>query len=92
MSAVKIDRQHEIDELLAKIYLDTNIKMNKKELLEFIFDISFNNYDQLIEMIKNLHTKDSIELRKKFIEEFAGCIQADDEDIDPKSIWKVDLE
>ncbi|MHA2253498.1 MAG: hypothetical protein ACXAD7_24280 [Candidatus Kariarchaeaceae archaeon] len=92
MTAVKIDRQDMIDELLARIYLDTKIKLNKKNLLELIFDMSYQNYDNLIKVILESNVKDSIRLRKSFIENFSGKLKSDDEDFDPKSIWVSDVE
>ena len=88
MGVVKIDRNEEIDTLLAKIYLDTKLKLTKKELLELIFDHSTEDYDQLLLLIKDHIEKDNEILRKKFINQFSGIIDEEiDEEIDPKSIW-----
>lgn len=92
MTSVKIDRHAEIDELLAKIYLDTHIKLSKKELLELIFDITKDDYDLLLQNIKNGTKKDDIDLRKSFINTFSGVLNEVDEEIDPKSIWVTDVE
>ncbi len=39
MATIKFDRQNELDEILARIYLDTNKKFTKKDLLEIIFEL-----------------------------------------------------
>ncbi|MDH5402462.1 MAG: hypothetical protein OEZ01_05725 [Candidatus Heimdallarchaeota archaeon] len=54
MSTVKFDRQEKLDELISRIYLDTKIKITKKDLLELIFDITSENYNLILqELIKS---------------------------------------
>ncbi len=95
MTAVKIDRSDEIDELLTKIYLDTGIKLSKKELLEIIFDQSSSNYEKLLSAIQKTKTTvkmiDTIEVRREFMQRFAGIITDDIEEIDPKSMWATGI-
>ena len=72
MSSVKFDRHFEIDELLAKIFLDTKLKISKKQLLEFIFDIHYEDYDLLLQRIRISLLKDNLDLRKSFIDKFSS--------------------
>ena len=95
MTAVKIDRQKEIDELLARIYLDTKIKLTKKELLEFIFDQSSKDYPSIIANLKQQKQNDGKQKRKLFIQTFSGVVDLLSHKMsedDPKSIWKTKVE
>lgn len=51
VSTVKFDLQDDLDELQARIFLDTRKKLNKKELLELIFKIGAKNYEQIIDTL-----------------------------------------
>jgi hypothetical protein len=93
MSSVKIDRHSEINELLAKIYLDTKLKLSKKELLEIIFDINYEDYGLLVQRIKSRLQRDNLDVRKSFIKKLSGKLIAEDNDeVDPKSIWVDSVE
>ncbi len=52
MSTVKFDLQTDLEELQARIYLDTRKKLTKKDILEITFKIGAKNYNQLIEEIE----------------------------------------
>ena len=52
MSTVKFDLQEDLEELQARIYLDTKKKLSKKDILELAFRIGSNNYEQLIHEIQ----------------------------------------
>lgn len=92
MSSVKFDRHIEIDELLARLYLDAKIKISKKQLLEFIFDIHYEDYDLLLQRIRTKLQKDNLDLRKSFISKFSGQLITESDEIDPKSIWLNSVE
>ena len=49
MATVKFDSQDELDELQAKIYLDTKIKLTKKEILELFFKYGKTHYNEIIQ-------------------------------------------
>ncbi len=51
MSTVKFDFHDQLDELQAKLYLDTKIKITKKEILELTFKIGSKDYDRLLKMV-----------------------------------------
>ncbi len=93
MATIKFDRQDELDEIIARIYLDTNKKFTKKELLEIIFELGIQDYRALLNKINNLDKTDSQAIRRKFINKFSGSITVSDPDeINPKSIWEKDVE
>ncbi len=52
VSTVKFDLQDDLEELQARIYLDTKKKLSKKEILELTFKIGSKNYDQIIHEIQ----------------------------------------
>ena len=54
MATIKFDRQNELDEIIARIYLDTNKKFTKKALLEIIFELGIQDYHALLNKIKPL--------------------------------------
>ena len=56
MSTVKFDLQEDLEELQARIYLDTKKKLSKKDILELAFRIGAKNYDQLINEIQQNQT------------------------------------
>ena len=93
MATIKFDRQDELDELIARVYLDTNKKFTKKELLEIIFELGIQDYHALLDKIKNMEQSDSKNLRMQFINKYSGSISVSNPDeIQPKSIWEKDLE
>ncbi len=52
MSTVKFDLQTDLEELQARIYLDTKKKLTKKDILEITFKIGAKNYNQIINEIE----------------------------------------
>ncbi|MBD3230528.1 MAG: hypothetical protein GF329_20280 [Candidatus Lokiarchaeota archaeon] len=93
MATIKFDRQDELDKLIARIYLDTNRKYTKKDLLEIIFELGSQDYNALLKKIRNTTTSDSKDLRSQFIEDFSGSISVSDPDeINPKIIWEKEIE
>ena len=88
MSVIKFDHQEQLDELAAKIFLDTRFKLSKKKLLEIIFDLGKEDYDKLVEKVRSSLSESSIIERKEFIKNFAGCLDlAEGDDIDFRPIW-----
>ena len=53
MSTVKFDAQKDIDELQARIYLDTNIKLTKKQIVEIFFKFGKLHYNEIIANLKS---------------------------------------
>lgn len=93
MATIKFDRQNELDELIARVYLDTNKKFTKKELLEIIFELGVQDYHALLNKINTMEKTDSEDLRTQFINQFSGSLSVSKPDeIDPKSIWKKEVE
>jgi hypothetical protein len=95
MATIRFDRQDELDELIARIYLDTSKKFTKKELLELLFEIGREDYDHVLEHVKKPHVTSDHDLRVNFIKKFKGVLSIPDQDVDdvqPKLIWekKVD--
>ncbi len=91
MATIKFDRQDELDELIARIYLDTNKKFTKKDLLELIFELGIQDYHLLLDKVQNPQEKDDSNLRKKFIDTFCGVLSDEEPDSEEvrniKSIW-----
>jgi len=52
VSTVKFDLQEDLEELQARIYLDTKKKLSKKDILELTFRIGAKNYEQMIQEIQ----------------------------------------
>jgi len=93
VATIKFDRQDELDELIARIYLDTNKKFTKKDLLEIIFELGTQDYHALLNKIKKMDKSDSEDLRNQFINRFSGSISVKNPDeVSPKSIWEKDVE
>ncbi len=93
MATIKFDRQDELDELIARIYLDTNKKFTKKDLLEIIFELGIQDYHTLLNKIKQLEKTDSEDLRSRFVDRFSGSIYVSNPDeVNPKSIWEKEVE
>jgi hypothetical protein len=93
MSTIKFDKQDELDELIARIYLDTNKKFTKKDLLEIIFELGTEDYHTLLDKIKSRDNSDSKELRSQFIDHFSGSITVSKpNDVNPEAIWEEKLE
>ena len=93
MATIKFERQDELDELIARVYLDTKKKFTKKELLEIIFELGIQDYRALLDKINNIEQLDSRDLRMQFINKYSGSISvANPDEIHPKSIWEKELE
>ena len=93
MPTIKFDRHAELDEIIARIYLDTNKKFTKKDILEIIFELGIKDYHALLNKINNMDKQDSKDLRKQFINHFSGSISVTHpDDINPKSIWEKEIE
>ena len=52
MSTVKFDLKEDLEELQARIYLDTKKKLTKKDILELVFKIGAKNYEEIIQEIQ----------------------------------------
>ena len=52
MSTVKFDLHEDLEELQARIYLDTKRKLSKKDILEFTFRIGAQHYDEIIKALQ----------------------------------------
>ena len=93
MATIKFDRQDQLEELIARLYLDTNKKFSKKELLEIIFELRIQDYRALVNKISSIDKPDSKDLRSQFINHFSGVISVSNpDDINPKSIWTKKIE
>ncbi len=53
MSTVKFDLQDDLEELQARLYLDTRVKLTKKQILELVFRIGRDHYDRLVQEIRS---------------------------------------
>jgi hypothetical protein len=90
MSTIKFDNLERIDELIARIYLDTKHKLSKKELLNIIFELGIRDYPLLLRKIKEPKVKKCS--RQEFIEKFSGALTLDhDCEIEPKLIWEREI-
>ena len=52
VSTVKFDLKEDLEELQARIYLDTKKKLTKKDILELVFKIGAKNYEEIIQEIQ----------------------------------------
>jgi hypothetical protein len=52
MSTVKFDLQDDLEELCARLYLDTRKRLTKKEALELVFKIGLENYDLIVREVQ----------------------------------------
>ncbi|MHA1679622.1 MAG: hypothetical protein ACTSUE_01355 [Promethearchaeota archaeon] len=94
MATIRFDRQDELDELIARIYLDTNRKFTKKELLELIFEIGIKDYTLLLKKIQQPELNGDEELRTQFIKTLSGVLllsDSDADDVEPKKIWEKEV-
>ena len=93
MATIKFDLQEELNELIARIYLDIHTKYTKKDLLAIIFELGSRDYSLLLEYITSSPQEDETDLRKQFISTYSAALSlSDTEDITPKSIWETSLE
>ena len=93
MATIKFERQNELDELIVRIYLDTNKKFTKKDLLEIIFEVGIQDYRALLNKIIKKENSDTEDLRNRFINHFSGSLSVSNPDeINPKTIWEKQLD
>ncbi len=52
MSTVRFDLQADLEDLQARLYLDTGKWFTKKEILELVFKIGTENYDRIVSEIQ----------------------------------------
>ncbi|MFQ5832432.1 MAG: hypothetical protein ACE5H4_07010 [Candidatus Thorarchaeota archaeon] len=52
MSTVKFDLKDDLEELQARLYLDTRKRLTKKEILEIVFRIGLENYDLIVKEVR----------------------------------------
>ncbi|MDF1540376.1 MAG: hypothetical protein P1Q69_15885 [Candidatus Thorarchaeota archaeon] len=52
MSTVKFDLKDDLEELQARLYLDTRKRLTKKEILEIVFRIGLENYDLIVNEVR----------------------------------------
>jgi len=52
VSTIKFDLQEDLEELRARVYLSTKVKVTKKELLEIVFRVGMKHIPQILEEIK----------------------------------------
>ena len=53
VSTVKFDLQDDLEELQARLYLDTRKRLSKKEILELVFRIGKENYDLIVREVQS---------------------------------------
>ena len=52
VSTVKFDLKDDLEELQARLYLDTRKRLTKKEILEIVFRIGLENYELIVNEIR----------------------------------------
>jgi hypothetical protein len=52
VSTVKFDLKDDLEELQARLYLDTRKRLTKKEVLEIVFRIGLENYDLIVNEVR----------------------------------------
>lgn len=52
VSTVKFDLKDDLEELQARLYLDTRKRLTKKEILEIVFRIGLENYDLIVKEVR----------------------------------------
>lgn len=52
MSTVKFDLKDDLEELQARLYLDTRKRLTKKEILEIVFRIGLENYELIVNEVR----------------------------------------
>ena len=52
VSTVKFDLKDDLEELQARLYLDTRKRLTKKEILEIVFRIGLENYDLIVNEVR----------------------------------------
>ncbi len=53
MSTVRFGLHDDLEELQARLYLDTRKRLSKREILELVFRIGLEHYDLIVEEIKS---------------------------------------
>ena len=53
VSTVKFDLKDDLEELQARLYLDTRKRLTKKEVLEIAFRVGLENYDLIVKEIRS---------------------------------------
>ncbi|MHA1494767.1 MAG: hypothetical protein ACTSRQ_12210 [Candidatus Thorarchaeota archaeon] len=56
MSTVKFDLKDDLEELQARLYLDTRKRLTKKEVLEIVFRVGLENYELIVKEIQSKET------------------------------------
>ena len=57
VSTIKFDLQDQLNEIQARIYLEKKIKLSKKEILEIIFTIGLEQYEEILKRVENQQQK-----------------------------------
>jgi hypothetical protein len=52
VSTVKFDLKEDLEELQARLYLDTRKRLTKKEILEIVFRIGLENYNLIVNEVR----------------------------------------
>ena len=53
MTTVKFDLKDDLEELQARLYLDTRKRLTKKEILELVFKMGMENYDLIVKQLRS---------------------------------------
>jgi len=53
VSTVKFDLKDDLEELQARLYLDTRKRLTKKEVLEIVFRVGLENYDLIVKELQS---------------------------------------
>ena len=53
MTTVKFDLKDDLEELQARLYLDTRKRLTKKEILEIVFKMGLENYDLIVKSVRS---------------------------------------
>ena len=79
MSTIKFDLQDDLEEIQARIYLDTHKKLTKKQLLELIFRIGKRNYADILDELQiqdQSISSDTIDRILGLVEDFGSNTEA----------------
>ena len=53
VTTVKFDLKDDLEELQARLYLDTRKRLTKKEILEIVFKMGMENYDLIVKHLRS---------------------------------------
>jgi hypothetical protein len=67
VTTVKFDLKDDLEELQARLYLDTRKRLTKKEILELVFKMGLENYDLIVESLRSREQPLSDETIKKVL-------------------------